>query len=415
MSASVASNVSFGKGYGYCPSRRETSRNRSLKMREPESELEPESDRSDAAGAAGVGPSIADAVEGFGGFIPFDGLARASGAPPVSCILRYAPGDFVVEEELGFEPEGTGPHHWLLVRKTSSTTPFAARVLAGRFDVPVRDVGFAGLKDRHAITTQWFTVPAHTRALGPEPGHVADGVRIVRAARGRKKLRRGVHTGNRFAIALREMLGDREAFAARVRLVARTGVPNYFGAQRFGREGGNVAAAGRLLRGEVKAPDRLARGLYLSTARSLLFNRVLHRRVEAGAWNACVPGDAIVIAGRSRALAPGAAPREGGTAREWVAALRAHPTGPLWGRGSSAGVAADALAFEWAALGGCEGWQAGLEGAGLEASRRALRVVPADLEWEAAAGDNLVVRFALPRGAYATAVVRELARERPIA
>ena len=374
--------------------------------------LEPEFDRSDAAGAAGVGPSTPDAVGGFGSFIPFDGLARAFGAPPVSGILRRAPGDFVVEEELGFEPEGAGPHHWLLVCNTGCTTAFAARALAGRFDVPARGVGFSGLKDRHSVTTQWFTVPAHPGALEPEPGEVADGVRIVRAAHGRKKLRRGAHAGNRFAIALREVQGDREAFAARVRRVAQAGAPNYFGAQRFGREGGNAAAAARLLRGEAKAPDRLARGLYLSTACSLLFNGVLHRRVEAGAWNACVAGDAIVIAGRRRARAPGAAPREGGTAGEWVAALRAHPTGPLWGRGSPEGVTADALAFERAALGGCDGWQAGLEAAGLEAARRALRVVPADLEWEETADGGIVVRFALPSGAYATAIMRELARER---
>ena len=371
-----------------------------------------ESDRPSATDTArdpGVEPLMPDAVDGFGGFIPFDALARAFETPPVSGILRREPGDFVVEEELGFEPEGTGPHHWLLVRKVGCTTLFTARVLAGRFDVPTRHVGFSGLKDRHAVTTQWFTVPAHPRALDPEPDDVADGVRLVRATRGRKKLRRGVHVGNRFTITLREVHGDREEFAARVRRVEQAGVPNYFGAQRFGRNGSNAAAAAGLLRGESKPPDRLLRGLYLSAARSLLFNRVLHRRVEAGAWNACVPGDAIVIAGRRRALAPGAAPREGGTATEWVAALRAHPTGPLWGCGSSGGVAADALAFERSALAGCEGWQAGLEAAGLEAARRPLRVVPAGLEWAAAEYGGVVVRFALPRGAYATAIMRELA------
>ena len=220
-----------------------------------------------------------------------------------------------------------------------------------------------------------------------------------------------MHARNRFAIAIREVSGDRAAFADRVERIARAGVPSYFGAQRFGRSGGNVTAAIGLLRGDAKPPHRLARGLYLSAARALLFNRVLHRRVEPGAWNVCVPGDAIVVAGRRRALAPGASPREGGTAMEWVAALRAHPTGPLWGRGANAGVAAEALTLERAALAGCEGWQAGLEATGLEGERRALRVVPSDLEWEEAPGGGLVVRFALPRGAYATSLLRELVRE----
>ena len=350
-------------------------------------------------------------ARGFGGYIPFSDLARAFGAPPVSGVLRREPADFRVDEELGFEPGESGPHHWLLVCKTGCTTPFAARVLARRFALPTREVGFSGLKDRHAQTTQWFTLPARPGASGPRPGEVAEGVRILRVARGRKKLRRGVHAGNRFAIAIREVDGDRRAFADRVDRIARTGVPGYFGAQRFGRNGGNVTAAIGLLRAATRPPDRLARGLYLSAARSLLFNRVLHRRVEAGTWNVCVPGDAIVIAGRRRALAPGASPREGGTATEWVAILRAHPTGPLWGRGANAGAAAEALTLERAALAGCEGWQAGLEAAGLEGERRALRVVPSDLEWEDSPDGGLVVRFALPRGAYATSLLRELVRE----
>ena len=346
--------------------------------------------------------------EGFGGFIPFAELAFAWGGPPVSGTLRREPGDFRVEERLGFEPEGGGAHYWVLVRKTGCTTPFAARALARRFGAPLREIGFSGLKDRHAVTTQWFSAPAPPRAPEPEPGPIGEGIEIVRAARGRRKLRRGVHAGNRFTLTLRAVDGDRGELAARARRLAREGAPNYFGAQRFGRDAGNVAAAALLLQGEGRPPDRLSRGLQLSAARALLFNRVLHRRVESGAWNVCVPGDAIVVAGRRRALAPGAAPREGGTPEEWVAALRGHPTGPLWGRGGP-GAAGEALALERAALAGCEGWQAGLEAAGLEAGRRALRVVPAGLEWEETPCGALVVRFDLPRGAYATAIMRELA------
>ena len=278
-----------------------------------------------------------DFAPGFGGFIPFPALARAHGAPPVAGVLRREPADFRVDEELGFEPEGSGPHHWLLVRKTGCTTPHAARLLAARYALPVREVGFAGLKDRHAETTQWFTVPARAPGHDPGSGEIAAGVRIVRAVRGRRKLRRGVHAGNRFAITIRDVEGDRKAFADRVARVARAGVPSYFGAQRFGRDAGNVAAAAGMLRGDARPPGRLVRGLYLSAGRSLLFNQVLHRRVGAGIWNTYVPGDAVVIAGRRRALAPGASPREGGLAEEWVAALRAHPTGPLWGRGARGG------------------------------------------------------------------------------
>ena len=129
-----------------------------------------------------------DFARGFGGFIPFSALARAHGAPPVAGVLRREPADFRVDEELGFEPEGSGPHHWLLVRKTGCTTPYAARLLAARYALPVREVGFAGLKDRHAETTQWFTVPARVPGHDPGSGEIAAGVRIVRAVRGRRKL-----------------------------------------------------------------------------------------------------------------------------------------------------------------------------------------------------------------------------------
>ena len=251
--------------------------------------------------------SNASEARGFGGFIPFEDLARAFPDAPVSGRLRFEPGDFRVDEKLGFEPGSEpgdkGPHHWLLVCKTGCTTPFVTRVLAKRYAVPEREIGFSGLKDRHARTTQWFSVPARPGAPEPKPGELAHGVRIVRAERGRKKLRRGVHAENRFAIVLRGVRGDREAFADRIVLVAREGVPNYFGGQRFGRNGNNVPSAARMLRGEEKPASRLARGMYLSTARSLLFNRVLHRRVESGEWNARVAGDAVVVAGRRRALA----------------------------------------------------------------------------------------------------------------
>ena len=316
-----------------------------------------------------------------------------------------------MEEDLGFVPSGAGPHHWFLVRKTGCTTAFVVRRLAERYAVRERDIGYSGLKDRHATATQWFSVPARPGSFEPEPAEIASGVRIVRAARDRRKLRRGVHAGNRFTIVVREVRGDLKAFAGRVHEVAREGVPSYFGSQRFGRGGGNVAAAARMLEGRAGRMSRLQRGLYFSTARSLLFNRVLHRRVQAREWNLWIPGDAIVIAGRRRALAPDATPREGGTAKDWVATGRAHPTGPLWGLGSSDEVAGDAREREQCSFSGCEGWSEELEAAGIESARRALRVVPSDLDWKALADRRLEVRFSLPRGAYATAVMRELVCE----
>ena len=447
----------------------------------------------DRSRGAGPGTSDPGASGGFDGFIPFLELARAHGEPSLFGRLRSKPEDFRVEEDLGFLPSGTGPHHWLLVCKTGCTTAFVAGRLAERYAVPVREVGYSGLKDRHAIATQWFSVPALPGACEPESTEILPGVRIVRAERGRKKLRRGVHAGNRFTIVVREARGDPRVFGRRAVLVAREGVPNYFGSQRFGRGGGNVAGAAMMLarmlhqspavdagslavsspalssrfdsanalhpsapsdgrkrsldpfdplartsrtvapplspghldghaakigeargrEGRPRPMNRLRRGLYLSAARSLLFNRILHDRVRSGEWNVWIPGDAILINGRRRALAPGTAPRDGGTPGDWVSAGRAQPTGPLWGRGSSGEVTAQARAREQVAISGCAGWSAGLEAAGLEPARRALRVIPSDLDWESMPDGRLVIRFSLPRGAYATAVMRELVRELP--
>ena len=356
-------------------------------------------------------PGSPNPGDGFGGFIPFHELARAFGVPPAAGSLRCKPEDFRVEEELGFEPADAGPHYWLLVRKSGCTTPFTARILADRYASPLREIGFSGLKDRHAITTQWFSVPARPGVPEPKSGEVAGSVRIVRVSRGRRKLRRGVHAGNRFIIVVRGLRGDRTALADRVRLVAREGAPNYFGKQRFGRDSNNVVAAARMLGRSGGRRSRTMRGMYLSAARSLLFNRVLHRRVRSGQWNTWVRGDAILIAGRRRALAPGADPREEGTSSEWVAACRAHPTGPLWGRDSSGEVSDEAIRHEWLALSGCEGWQAGLEAAGVAPARRALRVIPSDLGLVELPGGGVEIRFALPRGSYATAVMREIVRD----
>ena len=232
-----------------------------------------------------------DFARGFGGFIPFPALARAHGAPPVTGVLRREPADFRVDEELGFEPEGSGPHHWLMVRKTGCTTPYAARLLAARYALPVREVGFAGLKDRHAETTQWFTVPARAPGHDPGSGEIAAGVRIVRAVRGRRKLRRGVHAGNRFAITIRDVEGDRKAFADRVGRVARAGVPELL-----------RRAAIRAGRGE-----RRRRG------------RNVARRREA-------PGPprpwAVPLGGTFSPLQPGSAPARGGRDLEHVRAGR---------------------------------------------------------------------------------------------
>jgi tRNA pseudouridine13 synthase len=170
-------------------------------------------------------------------------LPYAHGGPPVTGRIRVEPGDFRVDEELGFEPTGAGEHAFLLVEKIEANTEWVAKRLAGKAGVAPMNVGYAGLKDRHAITRQSFSVHLPGR---PDPDWSAlaiPGVRVLAASRHEKKLKRGAHRGNRFRIRVRDVDGDRGAVEQRLALIRERGVPNYFGEQRFGRDAGNIAQA----------------------------------------------------------------------------------------------------------------------------------------------------------------------------
>ncbi len=333
---------------------------------------------------------------------PLAALPRAWGGPCLEGVLRDSLADFRVEEILGFAPEGEGEHLWLRVRKTGANTEWVARRLAAWASVPLERVSWAGLKDRRAVTEQWFSLHLAGREAPPTLNLDAPGVEVVARVRGRRKLRPGVHRGNRFCIRVRKVEGDREQAARILVALAEGGMPHYFGEQRFGRGYGNLQAALRLFRGEIR-PRRHLRGLYLSAARAQLFNEVLGLRLGRGDWNRVGDGDWVQLEGSRSGFLVERADTE--TARR-AAALDIHPTGPLWGAGDPAcrdGVAAleQTLAADRVAF------AEGLAAAGLEQERRALRVVVRHLEW-AWEGRDLLVRFELPRGAYASALLREL-------
>ena len=343
-------------------------------------------------------------------FIPPRDLPRAYGPAPARGRIKQHSEDFSVEELLGFEPEGEGPHAWLQIRKIDTNTRWLAGALARLAGVAGRDVGYAGLKDRAAVTTQWFSVPMEGRAEPDWGAMASDQVQVLRVTRHRKKLRRGVLQGNRFRIRVQGFEGDAQALESRVRELAASGVPNYFGGQRFGRDSGNVASAWEMLAEGKRVRDRDRRGLYLSAARSLLFNRVLARRVQDGSWRRALPGEALMLDGSHSVftLTEPDADIDGRLAR-----MDLHPTGPMWGRGEPL-ACGEALALEEAALAGCTAWCHGLDAAGLKRARRALRVPLLELEVAFEAADRLMVSFALPAGAYATMAVRELVDSDPV-
>lgn len=331
---------------------------------------------------------------------------RRAPPPLTAARLRVAPEDFIVEEDMPFELSGNGEHAWVKVRKRGFNTDQVAKHLARIAGVKPREVGYAGMKDRHAVTVQWFSIQMPGRTDDPDwSANLPAGVEVLEAKRHSRKLKTGALEGNRFVITLRDCAGDRAALDRRLEEIRVTGVPNYFGEQRFGRGGENIDRARAMFAGTLDVKERYLRGIYLSAARSLLFNDVLARRIGDGSWQTGLPGEAFALDG-SRSFF--VVDEIDATIRERLARHDIHPSGPLWGRGEppSRGSVRE---LELNAVAANTDIADGLAAAGLEQERRPLRVIPKNLtaEWTDAA--TLQLSFALPAGAYATAMLRELA------
>ena len=324
---------------------------------------------------------------------------RAHGAPLCQGRLRAEPEDFLVEEQLGFAAAGAGQHVLLKVRKRDANTQWIARELARACACRPADVGYAGLKDRRAVATQWFTVPQSR--LSPQDWlSVGSGeYEVLEAHRHSRKLPRGALAGNRFVIRVRGAAVEHATLASRLAAIETRGVPNYFGPQRFGRHGSNL----KRMSEDVRALRPPERGFVLSAARSLVFNAVLAERLADGSWERLEPGDLANLDGRASHF-PVAAVDEELALR--CARLDLHPTGPLWGRGAPPSGARvqeleQRIATELPAA--C----ALVAAAGMEQERRSLRLAVRDLSWRREA-EAVTLEFRLGRGAYATTVLREV-------
>ena len=330
--------------------------------------------------------------------------------PPVGhARVRACPEDFQVEEQLGFTPPGSGAHHWIYLRYHSLNTADVARMIARAAGIPPKDVGYGGLKDRVALTSQWFSLPRQPADSGIHEGIVSlsdrdERLELLRVSANTRKLRRGVHSGNGFRITLRKVNASGTALEARLKSIRARGVPNYFGPQRFGRNGNNLRTAVRMFRGESRRVDRMTRSMALSAARAWVFNEVLSQRIGRQSWDQPMAWDCMQLDGsRSRFIHDGSDPDVAGR----VGQGDIHLTGPLWGRGWTLATG-PAAAFEEKAVAGIDVLPGGLAAAGLKQDRRALRVFPAGLDWQCVEPDKMVLEFFLPQGAYATAVLREL-------
>ena len=301
-------------------------------------------------------------------------LPRLHGEPLGSGIFRHQPEDFKVDELMDDSFSLQGEHLWVKISKRDQNTSWVAGLLAELAEIPRHSVGYCGLKDRFAVTTQWYSLHLPGRELALDALEHKD-FKILLARRHHKKARRGMHRGNRFEILLRDCHIDSEALAMRLDTICRQGVPNYFAEQRFGNRGENLKRAQELIDQNQLKGNRKGTGIILSAARSWLFNQVLAD---------CIENHKDILINSPIA------------------------EGPLWGRGRSGAV--DEMAeIEARVLGEWKDWCYALEHAGLTQQRRSLLINPEDFTSQWILPGTLQLKFCLPVGSYATALLREIA------
>lgn len=340
----------------------------------------------------------------------FDQFALAYPALNISAVFKQVPEDFVVDEKLPFELSGEGEHAWLHVRKRNNNTDWVAARIAEYAAVKKHAVGYAGLKDRFAVTTQWFSVYLPGRDDVDWDSLQLDGVEILAATRHRKKLQRGALQQNSFTLRLRDLEpGDDDAFERlmqRCERIRQQGVPNYFGEQRFGHGMKNLVDAEHMFSRSRTRLSRHKRSLLLSAARSWIFNTILSQRVGAGSWNRRVEGDVLMLDGRSACF------KDDGSVDldQRIERGELHPAAVLWGDGETMAMA-DCRRIESEVVDRYPLFKQGLIDARVDQQRRSMRVRVPDLDCRQHASD-LVLSFSLPAGSYATMVLREMIKLR---
>lgn len=329
------------------------------------------------------------------------------GEPLATGKLKANPEDFIVEEDLGFEPDGEGEHLLVRIRKNGCNTQFVAEQLARFAGVHPRAVSYAGLKDRHAVTEQWFCLHLPGKEDPDLSLFALEGCEVVRAARHRKKMRIGTLKGNAFTLVLRQ-LSNLPDIESRLQKIILQGVPNYFGEQRFGRGGNNLVQARKWANNEIRVKERPKRSFYLSASRSAMFNIIASQRIADNTHRQAMLGDALQLSGRGSWFV--AKEEEFDTLGPRIDSHELLITAPLPGDGPL-GTTDVAEAFEQSCLKDCNELLSLIKRERVEPARRAVMLQPLHISWTRWDEVTLELKFWLPAGSFATSVVRELMRQ----
>lgn len=347
--------------------------------------------------------------------IKVEDLSYVYGKPQGSAKFKVNSCDFIVRETLSFEPQGEGTHAFLYIEKTDTNTDWLVRQLARFVGTEAKNIGYAGLKDRNAVTYQWLSVNLEGIDEPDWDEFNVSGCNIVNKTYHRKKLKRGSIKYNQFQIILRDIeqqyLPDIEH---RIRQIQSSGVPNYFAQQRFGHGYNNLSRAIGWFRDDKKIKKRAERGIILSAARSMVFNQMLSQRIKQINWNELIEGDIMMLQGTHSVFVPDIIDH---SLLERFSQGDIHPTAALWGRGRLSSTK-QLLNMEQEVSESLSAWCQGLENQGLKQERRAARLFPSGLSMQVGGDPShdgeeperqiVTLSFSLPSGSYATSLLREI-------
>jgi len=332
----------------------------------------------------------------------FSALVYAYGKPAASGKIKQSPSDFIVTEELSFISSGEGEHLFLQIQKIELNTLDVCERLAKHFQIHPRHISYAGLKDRNAVTTQWFCLRFAIKSSPDFSGLESSQLKVLSVTRNTKKLKRGAIKNNQFEITVCQLQYNGHDIKNRIDLIQKKGVPNYFGAQRFGKNENNLLSAAKLFQGKMQC-NRNKKSIYLSAARSFLFNEIVSRRVKNKTWKTLLDGDvAMLNASRSFFVIDSVDSK----IHERLNQGDIHPSAALWGKGNLE-TQFMVKELEHTIINANLAFADGLVKHGLQQDRRATRLLVPDLEYDLSV-DTLKLKFSLPSGTYATCVLREI-------
>lgn len=312
--------------------------------------------------------------------------------------------DFVVKEDLGFDLTGEGEHVFVYLQKCDCNTIFVAEQLAKYVGISAKLVSYAGLKDRQAVTEQWFSLHMPGQETPDFSTFHLDGCQILKVTRHNKKLKIGALKGNYFTITLRELNAKTE-IESRLILIREHGVPNYFGEQRFGRDENNLTQALKWANGEISVKDRKKRSFYLSAARSAIFNDIVSKRIGLNLHQTVLDGDILQLDQRGSWFI--AQPQELAILQQRLLQGEINITVPMVGD-SLLGTKSIAFEFEQECLQNWSKFNDLFKKERIETARRSLLLRPQHLVWQWLNDSSIEMSFYLPSGSYATSVIREL-------